>query len=225
MLRPIVELRTGEEQIWQMPECCPVCGEPVVQPDGEVAYYCTNSACAAQLVRSVEHFVSRGAMDVEGFGIRQAELFVERGLITDLADIYTLPWDEIKALEGFGEKRVAKLQAAVEVSKQQPLARLLTALGIRGVGSTVAEALAEHFGSLENLMAAPAEEVEGISGIGPKLAASCHRLVQPCAQSARRGQAGRRGCTAGRRSGCRAGYRKPAAGWSDLGRYRARCRH
>ncbi len=171
VLRPIVELRTGEEQIWQMPECCPVCGEPVVQPDGEVAYYCTNSACAAQLVRSVEHFVSRGAMDIEGFGIRQAELFVEHGLITDLADIYTLPWDEIKALDGFGEKRVAKLQAAVEVSKQRPLARLLTALGIRGVGSTVAEALAEYFGSLERLMAAPAEEVEGIPGIGPKLAA------------------------------------------------------
>ena len=155
VLRPIVELRTGEEQIWQMPERCPVCGEPVVQPDGEVAYYCTNSVCAAQLVRSLEHFVSRGAMDVEGFGIRQAELFVERGLIKDLADIYSLPWEEIKALDGFGEKRVANLQAAVETSKQRPLARLLTALGIRGVGSTVAEALAEHFGSLERLITRP----------------------------------------------------------------------
>ena len=172
VLRPIVELRTGKEQIWQMPEHCPVCGEPVAQPEGEVAYYCTNSACPAQLVRAVEHFVSRGAMDIEGFGIRQAELFVERGLIKDVADIYSLPWDEIKTLDGYGDKRVAKLQAAVEASKQRPLARLLAALGVRGVGSTVAEALADHFGSLERLMAATAGEVESIAGIGPKLAAS-----------------------------------------------------
>jgi len=83
-----------------------------------------------------------------------------------------LPWDEIKELDSYGDKRVAKLQAAVEASKQRPLARLLAALGIRGVGSTVAEALADHFGSLERLMAAPAGEVESIAGIGPKLAAS-----------------------------------------------------
>ncbi len=172
VLRPIVELRTGQETIWQMPERCPACGEPVAQPDGEVAYYCTNSACPAQLVRAVEHFVSRGAMDIAGFGIRQAELFVERGLIKDLADIYTLPWDQIQALDGYGERRVANLRAAVDASKQRPLARLLTALGIRGVGSTVAEALADHFGSLAKLMAAPAGEVEAIPSIGPKLAAS-----------------------------------------------------
>lgn len=172
VLRPIAELRTGEETPWQMPERCPVCGEPVVQFEGEVAYYCTNSACSAQLVRSVEHFVSRSAMDIDGFGIRQAELFVGRGLITDLADIFRLPWDEIKALDGYGEKRVAKLQAAVEASKQRPLARLLAALGIRGVGATVAEALADHFGSFEKLMAAPPAVIEDIPGIGPKLAAS-----------------------------------------------------
>jgi DNA ligase (NAD+) len=172
VLRPIAELRTGGETPWQMPERCPVCGESVAQPEGEVAYYCTNSACPAQLVRGVEHFVSRGAMDVEGFGIRQAELFVERGLIRDLADIYRLPWDEIKSLDGYGERRVANLQAAVETSKQRPLARLLTALGMRGVGSTVAEALAGHFGSLDKLMDAPAEEIEAIPGIGPKLAGS-----------------------------------------------------
>ena len=217
VLRPIVELRTGEEQIWQMPERCPVCGEPVVQPDGEVAYYCTNSACAAQLVRSVEHFVSRGAMDVEGFGIRQAELFVERGLITDLADIYTLPWDEIKALDGFGEKRVANLQAAVEASKQRPLARLLTALGIRGVGSTVAEALAEHFGSLERLMAAPAEEVEGIPGIGPKLAASVTDWLSHAPNRRVVDKLAAAGVRLADEPAAEQEYRKPAAGRSDLG--------
>jgi DNA ligase (NAD+) len=174
VLGPVVDLRTGQEQVWQMPERCPVCGEPVVQPEGEVAFYCTNSACPAQLVRGVEHFVGRGAMDIEGFGIRQAELFVEKGYIRDLADIYYLPWDEIMALEGYGERRVANLRAAVEASKAQPLARALTALGIRGVGGVVAEALVDHFASVERLMAADPAEIETIPGIGPKLAASVH---------------------------------------------------
>ena len=174
VLGPVSDLRSGAEQLWQMPERCPVCGEPVVQAEGEVAYYCTNSACPAQLVRGVEHFVSRGAMEIEGFGIRQAELFVAAGFIKDLADIYYLPWDEIMALEGYGEKRVANLQAALEVSKSRPLARVLTALGIRGVGGVVAEALAGHFASVERLMAADRAEMETIPGIGPKLAAALH---------------------------------------------------
>jgi DNA ligase (NAD+) len=113
-------------------------------------------------------------MDIEGFGIRQAELFVGKGYIRDLADIYYLPWEEIKALDGYGERRVANLQAAVEASKAQPLARVLTALGIHGVGGVVAEALADHFASVERLMAADSAEMETIPGIGPKLAASVH---------------------------------------------------
>jgi len=120
----------------------------------------------------VEHFVSRGAMDIEGFGIRQADLFVAQGYIRDLADIYYLPWDEIQELEGYGEKRVANLRASVEASKERPLSRLIASLGIRGVGGTVAEVLAGRFGSLDRLMAAPAEEIETIPGIGPKLAAN-----------------------------------------------------
>jgi DNA ligase (NAD+) len=172
VLRPILDLRTGDERPWQMPDRCPVCGEPVVQPDGEVAFYCTNASCPAQLVRAVEHFVSRGAMDIEGFGIRQAELFVAEGYIQDLADIYSLPWEQILNQDGYGEKRVANLQAAIEASKERPLSRVLTALGIRGVGGTVAEALADHFGSMDRLMSASAEELEAIPGIGPKLAAS-----------------------------------------------------
>lgn len=172
VLGPVIELRSGNEQFWQMPERCPACGEPVVQPEGEVAYYCTNSACPAQLVRGLEHFVSCGAMDIEGFGIRQAELFVELGYVHDLADVFALPWEAIAALEGYGERRVANLQAAVEAARQRPLARLLAALGIRGVGGVVAEALAQHFGSLAALMAASATELEAIPGIGPRLAAA-----------------------------------------------------
>ena len=172
VLRPLVELRTGEERIWQMPAVCPVCGQPTVRSEGEAATYCANNACPAQLVREVEHFVSRGAMDVEGFGIKQAELFVEKGYIRDLADVYYLPWEEIRELEGYGEKRVSNLKNAVEESKGRTVDRLLTALGIRFVGSVVAETLMGRFSSLDELMAAKVEDLGAIDGIGPRIAQS-----------------------------------------------------
>jgi DNA ligase (NAD+) len=172
VLRPLVELRTGEERVWEMPRQCPACGAPAVRVSGEAATYCVNSACPAQLVRGIEHFVGRGAMDIAGFGIRQAELFVELGLIRDLADIYYLGPDLLLGLEGFGEKRVANLMVAIEASKQQPPARLLNALGIKGVGEVVAEDLMTHYDSLESLAAAPVGELQAIPGIGPVLAQS-----------------------------------------------------
>jgi DNA ligase (NAD+) len=172
VLRALVELRTGAEVVWQMPQECPVCGAPAVRVAGEAATYCVNSACPAQLVRGIEHFVSRGAMDIAGFGIRQAEMFVDLGFIRDLADVYYLDLDRLLGLEGFGEKRVANLMAAIEASKQQPPARLLNALGIKGVGEVVAEELMTHFDSLEALAAAPLEELQSIPGIGPVLAQS-----------------------------------------------------
>jgi DNA ligase (NAD+) len=172
VLRPLVELRTGQEQVWEMPRQCPACGAPAVRVAGEAATYCVNNACPAQLVRGIEHFVGRGAMDIAGFGIRQAELFVELGFIRDLADIYTLEPDRLLGLEGYGEKRVANLMAAIEASKRQPPARLLTALGIKGVGEVVAEDLMTHYDSLEALAAAPLEELQAIPGIGPVLAQS-----------------------------------------------------
>ena len=172
VLHPVLELRPPGTRPWQMPAHCPVCGEPVEHPEGEVAYYCVNAACPAQLVRSVEHFVSRGAMDIEGFGIRQAELFVELELLRDMADIYYLAPDQILPLEGFGEKKVSNLMAAIEASKEQSPARLLTALGIQGIGATVAQVLMDHFRSLDALAAASRKDLEQIPGIGPKLAES-----------------------------------------------------
>ncbi len=172
VLRPLLEMRTGEERAWLMPAVCPACGEPLVRSEGEAATYCVNNACPAQLVREVEHFVSRGAMDVEGFGIKQAELFVEQGFIKDLADIYYLPWESIQAMEGYGEKKVANLMSAVEESKSRPVDRLLTGLGIRFVGDVVAETLMEQYASLDELMAASVDELSQIEGIGPKIAQS-----------------------------------------------------
>jgi DNA ligase (NAD+) len=172
VLRPVLELRPPDTEPWQMPAFCPVCGEPVERPEGEVAYYCVNAACPAQLVRAVEHFVSRGAMDIEGFGIRQAELFVEEGFLHDMADIYYLTSDQLLPLEGFAEKKVANLMAAIEASKEQDPSRLLTALGIRGVGGTVAQLLIDQFGSVDGLAAASQSELEQVPGIGPILATS-----------------------------------------------------
>ena len=178
VLRPLPELRTGEERVWTMPATCPDCGQPLVRPPGEAATYCINSACPRQLVRSVEYFVSRGAMDVESFGIKQAELFVGKGYIHDLADIYHLPWDEIRTLEGYGEKRVENLQAGIEESKGRPVHRLLTALGIRFVGSVVAELITNHYPNLFDLMDASQEALNVIEGIGPRIAESVHEWFQ-----------------------------------------------
>ena len=172
VLRPVLELRPPDARPWTMPERCPACGELVEHPEGEVAYYCANTACPAQLVRSVEHFVSRGAMDIEGFGSRQAELFVEMGLVHDVADVYALTESDLHGVEGFAEKRTSNLLNAIQRSKQQPPARLLTALGVHGVGATVAETLMAHYRSLDALAAASRDELRQIPGIGPVLATS-----------------------------------------------------
>lgn len=167
---PIVEMRTGEEWPFEMPERCPACGEPVVKAEDEVAVYCVNAACPAQLVRRIEYFVSRGAMDIEGFGTRKAQLFVDKRLLKDVADLYDLKREDILTLEGFAEKSTDNLLAAIETSKARPLARVITALGIRGVGSIVAELLTEHYSSIDELVAATQEELEAIEGLGPHIA-------------------------------------------------------
>jgi DNA ligase (NAD+) len=172
VLRPLPELRDGSERVWQMPEFCPSCGEPVVRPPGEAATYCVNNGCPAQLVRRVEHFVARGAMDIRGFGIRQAELFIGQGYIHDLADIYRLPWDQIGELEGYGEKRTENLRVAIEESKTQPATCLLIGLGIRFVGEVVAEEIMGYFESIFDLMEANVDQLSAIEGIGPKIAES-----------------------------------------------------
>ncbi|MCS7220053.1 MAG: NAD-dependent DNA ligase LigA [Anaerolineae bacterium] len=172
VVRSLEELRTGNERVWRMPDRCPVCHEPVVRPEGEVAYYCMNAACPAQLVRLVEHFVSRGAMDIEGIGSKQAELFVAKGLIHDVADIFYLRPEQLLKLEGYKEKRVQNLMNGIQAARDRPLARLLTALGIKFVGSAVAETLARHYRSIDALMQASVDELTQIEGIGPRIAQS-----------------------------------------------------
>ena len=170
---PVVARRTGEEQPWSFPATCPACGTPLERVEGEAAWRCPNfGICPAQLVRRVEHFVSRGAMDIVGIGERQAEQFVNAGWIKDVADIYSLTPEHFNGVEGYGPKRVANLMQAIEESKTRPLERLIVGLGIRFVGSVAAADLARHFGSLDAIMAATQEELVAVDGIGPVVAAS-----------------------------------------------------
>ncbi len=167
---PVIAARTGAERPVERPQICPVCGSPVARDEDEVAYYCTNPACPERVARNIEYFVSRGAMDIAGLGERGVRLLLERGLIGDEADLFTLAGEDLLTLEGFAEKKVQNLLGSIEAAKQRPLAVLIGSLGIRGVGSTVAEVLARHFHSMDALAAATEEELQTIEGIGPHTA-------------------------------------------------------
>ena len=178
--------RDGGERPFVMPEACPSCGTPVVKPKDEAMSYCRNLGCPHQLVRLMEHFVSRGAMDIEGLGVKQVVALLEKGLIEDVADLYSLPSKraEMLEMERMGEKSVANLLDAIEASKERPLSRLLVGLGITHVGGEVAEALARHFVSMAALMAATEDEFLAVPSVGPKIASS---VVSYLADEANRG--------------------------------------
>lgn len=170
VIGPVVEARTGEEISYRIPDQCPSCGELLERIEGEVAIYCVNAACPAQLVRNIEHFASRGAMDIEGLGIKVAHLLVEGHLVIDVADLYSLDLEVLSGLEGFADKRAQNLVESIQASRSQPLSRLLTALGIRNVGEAAAGDLARQFNNLDLLSEAGLEQLEAVDGIGPKVA-------------------------------------------------------
>jgi DNA ligase (NAD+) len=174
VVKVIEEARDGDEVVFTMPSACPACGAPTRREPDEAMRYCTNpsSACKGQLRELVAHFASRQAMDIEGLGDALAHRLVDQGVVRSLADLYRLPADQLVTWEGLGEKSVANLLAAIEASKNRPLARLIFGLGIRHVGERAAELLAGAFGDLEAIGAATAEQLQAIPGIGPTLAAS-----------------------------------------------------
>jgi DNA ligase (NAD+) len=153
---------------------CPVCGTEVVKPAEEVMYYCPNSACPAQVEERLQHFVSRGAMDVRGVGEQMAALLLREGLVKDAADLYSLKdeREELQAVERLGEKSVDNILASIEKSKSRPLSRLINALGIRHVGDETADLLVRHFDSLDSLEKATEEELTDIPSVGQKIAGS-----------------------------------------------------
>jgi DNA ligase (NAD+) len=167
---PIKDIRSGKEVTYVPPESCPACGMGVEHFPGEVAWYCVNASCPAQLIRHLEHYVSRGAMDIVGLGIKIVEQMIENGLIKDVADLYTIKAEDLLNLEGYAEKRVENVLAAIEASKQQPLNRLITALGINGVGEVMAADLSARYSTLDLLKTASLEELQSIEGVGPNIA-------------------------------------------------------
>ena len=172
VIGPVIEARTGKERPYEIPKVCPTCHQPVEHLEGEVAWYCTNSACPAQLMRNVEHFASRGAMDIEGMGTKIVEQLVQAGLVKDLADIYSVTKPDLLKLEGFAEKKAEKLITAIAASRQQTLGRVIIALGIRGVGEVMANDLARRFRDLDELQEAQIHDLRRIAGIGPNIAES-----------------------------------------------------
>ncbi|MBM7867635.1 NAD-dependent DNA ligase LigA [Heliobacterium gestii] len=175
VLSVLKEKRTGEERFFDMPKTCPECDSPVSRLEGEVAIRCTSAACPAQAKEGLIHFASRDAMNIEGLGPAVVNLLWEAGLVHDPADLYDLAAEQVAPLERMGKKSAANLIAAIENSKSRGLAALIFALGIRLVGQTAAKTLARHFGSMEALMSATTEELQGVSEIGPKMAESLQR--------------------------------------------------
>lgn len=172
VIKPVPEARTGQESAWRMPKVCPACGNEIVRLPDEADYYCVSTDCPAQFIRLVEHFASRGAMDIEGLGSKLAIVLVDRGLVRHLPDLYRLSVEDLLALENFGEKRADNLLAGLEASKHRSMYRLIYALGMRHVGKTTAEVLVEHFASMEELANASVESLEAVPGIGTIIAES-----------------------------------------------------
>ena len=153
------------------PATCPACDTPTVKPEDGVFTFCPNrSGCPGQSFQHVKHFVSKGAMDIDGLGEKQALRFLQEGLIADVADVYELGEEQLAGLEGFGEVSARNLVTAIDASRRRPFKRVLYALGLPGVGTVTAEALADHFGSIDALHEADPERIEEVEGVGPIMA-------------------------------------------------------
>jgi DNA ligase (NAD+) len=176
--RVLVDLRPRGTRPFVYPKKCPRCGNALVREEGEVVVRCVNINCPAQLERSLMHYASRGGMDIEGLGEKLVVQLVREGLVGDVADLYALTAGHLLPLERMAEKSAENLVAAVEASKRRGLGRLLFALGIRHVGSTVARVLARKFGSLEALAAASLEDLEAVAEVGPVIARSVHAFFR-----------------------------------------------
>jgi len=167
---PVIGKRPAQSQPWEMPATCPVCGSQLHKPPDEAVWRCENSSCPAKLKRSIEHFVSRYAMDIEGMGESLIDQLVEKGLVRDVADLYHLTAETLENLERMGKKSSAKLVKQIEHSKTRDLWRLLNGLGIRHVGERGAQILADDFSSLSALRDASLEELQEAKDVGPVMA-------------------------------------------------------
>jgi DNA ligase (NAD+) len=170
IVEPVVSRRTGKEKAFHMPSRCPVCGSDVIKPENEAMHRCTNAACPSQALERIKHFVSRGAMDMDGVGEKLCQALFEAGLIKDAADLYYLTKEQLLSLERMADKSAFNVLSSIEKSKTRSLARAIFALGITHVGGQYAELLAEHFHNIDALARATEEDLSTIPSIGPKIA-------------------------------------------------------
>ena len=169
---PITSKRTGGESIFMMPPTCPICGAEAIRPEGEAMRRCTNIACPAQALEWLKHFVSRGAMDIDGVGAKLCDELFNTGLVRDIADFYYLKAEQLLGLERMAEKSVSNVLSSIEMSKDRPLDRVIFALGITHVGRETAQLLAVQFCSIDRLSEASEEELVAIPSIGMTTAQS-----------------------------------------------------
>ena len=177
--RVVMERREGNPEPFRMPEHCPVCGSAVERDEGEAAFRCTGGLfCGAQRIRSIQHFASRRAMDIEGLGEKLVVQLVEAGMVESIADLYRLDREQLVSLERMGEKSADNLLEELEKSKNPELDRLLYAMGIREVGEVTARSLAKHFGTLEALVEADEEDLIEVEDVGPVVASHVHAFFR-----------------------------------------------
>ncbi len=167
---PVLAERPDGLAPWVFPTECPVCGQPLVRRDDEADTRCVNISCPARVAGTIEHFASRGAMDIEGLGEQRVRLFLELGVVHDIADLYALDHDRLSGIEGFGDLSIENLLGAIAVSRSRPLPNLLVGLNIRHLGPAGAQALSRHFGHLDRIGAASLEELASVEGVGPTIA-------------------------------------------------------
>lgn len=178
VVAPVTEERTGDETPYEPPDECPACGTPVERPEDEVTVYCPNGSCPGRIYWGIVHFVSQGAMDIRGLGERTVEQLLEEGRVEDFADLYALEKDDLLDLEGFGDTSASNLLDSIAASRDQPLSRLLVALGIRHIGSHAAGILARKYETLDALMDADQDALAAIHGIGETTAAALTTFLQ-----------------------------------------------
>jgi len=176
IVKPLTEVRTGNETRIVFPTKCPVCDHPLEKPEGEAVWRCVNINCPAQVVERIIHFASKDAMDIRSFGDANVRKFYELGFLKDIPGIYRLPYEKIQTLEGFGAKSVSNLQSAIDASRQQPLHRLIFGLGIRYVGETTAKTLAAAVGNLREFADYSLESLQNLEDVGPKVATSVYQF-------------------------------------------------
>ena len=178
VVKPVEERRTGQEEVYHLPERCPLCDTPILRIPDQAMAYCPNEECPARNLESIIHFVSRGAMDIDTIGEKMCEQLVSTGFVKSVADFYTLTREQLLTLEGVKDRSADKMIAAIEASKHRNFLRLLIGLNIRYMGEKTAQIIASAFGNIDNLLAASGAEIVGVPGIGPIIGQSVYNWLQ-----------------------------------------------